>query len=157
MIWIIFAIVLSLLGLIVVLKGRKNIALSLCACSIIIIYIFAFTHIISDTTNLDRRGKITWLDQTALERTETLVSVHRVLKDNSYICYIKMPSEELKEKSYSDQDVKLINNPHIEGKIEIRKITGSVKPDEWWNSLQSGTRDKDVYYIYAPNNQITES
>lgn len=157
MIWIIVAIVLSLSGLIVVLLGRKNIALNLCVSSIIFLYIFAFTHIISDTTNLDGRGKITWSDQTTLEQTETLVSAHRVLQDNSYICYIKAPSKELKEKSYSDQDVKLINNPCAEGKIETRKITGTVKPDEWWNSLQSGKRDKEVYYIYAPNNQITES
>ncbi|HEX3017919.1 MAG TPA: hypothetical protein VHP31_08720 [Caproicibacter sp.] len=157
MIWIIIAIVLSLSGLIVVLLGRKIIALYLCVSSIIFVYIFAFTNIISDTTNLDVRGKITWSDQTTLEQTETLVSVHRILQDNSYICYIKTPSEELKEKSYSDQDVKLINNPCVEGKIETRKITGTVKPDEWWNSLQSGKRDKEVYYIYAPKNQITES
>ncbi|HEX3018008.1 MAG TPA: hypothetical protein VHP31_09170 [Caproicibacter sp.] len=157
MIWIIIAVVLFLFGLIVGLLGGDNIAFSSWVGSILLFFIFGFVYITSNTINLNRRSGITWSNQTTLEQTETLVSVHRVLQDNSYICYIKTPSEELKEKSYSDQDVKLINNPRCEGKIETRKIVGTVKPDEWWTSLQSGKRDKEVYYIYAPNNQISES
>jgi hypothetical protein len=54
----------------------------------------------------------------------------------------------------TNQDVKIMDNPKNAGKIETRKVTGTVNPDEWWNSFAIGTREKEIYYIYASNNKI---
>jgi hypothetical protein len=152
--WIILAIILFLAGLIFTLLGAKPVGMLACTAFIIVIIISTIADIGMNTYDLDRRGEITWSNHSVIQQNETLVSVNRLLQDNSYVCYVKASSGELIERSYSDRDIKIMDNPKEAGKIETRDVTGTVKPDEWWNSFASGTREKEVYYIYPPNNKI---
>lgn len=132
----------------------ESVGALLLMAGIFVIIISTIADIGMNTYDLDRRGEITWSNHSVLEQTDTLVSVNRILQSSSYVCYIKSSSGELNELSYSDRDVKIMDNPKNAGKIETRKVTGTVKPDEWWNSFASGKREKEIYYIYAPNNKI---
>lgn len=152
--WIILAIVLFALGLLIALCGGSSCGALAWVIGFLVIIISTISDITMDTDRLDRRGKIAWSNHSVIQQTETLVSVNRLLGDSSYDCYARTSSGELVEISYFDRDVKIMDNPKDAGKIETWKVTGTVKPDEWWNSFASGTREKEIYYIYAPNNKI---